>query len=123
VVIGGKPPYRDRRNLRKADVRRLLMRGGTLELTAPASKALSTGALGATIGAQLGIHHGQRPASVSRRDDPRANVHIIDHVAPGTTIRRRVQVTNQAPVTTPRGSLPASPASTTVSSPSLPSAL
>ncbi len=31
----------------------------------------------------------------SRADDPRARVYIVDHVAPGTTIQRRVQVANE----------------------------
>lgn len=39
-------------------------------------------------------------APVNRRDDPRAQVYIVDHLAPGTTIKRRVLVTNNAP--TPR---------------------
>lgn len=30
-----------------------------------------------------------------RGDDPRAQTYIIDHVAPGTTIERRIQVTNR----------------------------
>ena len=30
----------------------------------------------------------------ARKDDPRANQYIVDHVAPGTTIRRRIEVKN-----------------------------
>lgn len=33
-------------------------------------------------------------APVSARDDPRARVYIVDHLAPGTVIRRRVEVSN-----------------------------
>ncbi len=33
-------------------------------------------------------------APVSRRDDPRAHVYIVDFLAPGTTISRRVEVSN-----------------------------
>jgi hypothetical protein len=33
-------------------------------------------------------------APVATRDDPRARVYIIDHVRPGTTIERRVEVAN-----------------------------
>ena len=33
-------------------------------------------------------------APVSRQDDPRAKSYIVDHLAPGTTISRRVEVTN-----------------------------
>lgn len=47
--------------------------------------------------------HGQTPETVgirildapsSRTDDPRARLYIVDHVAPGTTISRRVEVSN-----------------------------
>lgn len=30
-----------------------------------------------------------------RRDDPRAQVYIVDHVAPGTTIKRHIEVANE----------------------------
>src|SRR5450432_2682881 len=33
-------------------------------------------------------------APVSERANPRARVYIIDHLAPGTTIHRRIQVDN-----------------------------
>jgi hypothetical protein len=33
-------------------------------------------------------------APVERADDPRAKLYIVDHVAPGTTIQRRLQVNN-----------------------------
>ena len=33
-------------------------------------------------------------APVATRDDPRARVYIIDHVKPGTTIERRIEVSN-----------------------------
>src|SRR5687768_16482086 len=33
-------------------------------------------------------------APVATRDNPRASVYIIDHVAPGTRIERRIEVTN-----------------------------
>jgi hypothetical protein len=33
-------------------------------------------------------------APVERADDPRAKLYIVDHVAPGTTIQRRIQVNN-----------------------------
>lgn len=33
-------------------------------------------------------------APTNRSDDPRARVYIVDHVAPGTTISRRVEVSN-----------------------------
>ncbi len=33
-------------------------------------------------------------APASRRDDPRARLYIVDHLAPGTTIHRRLEVSN-----------------------------
>jgi hypothetical protein len=33
-------------------------------------------------------------APVDRRDDPRAHTYIVDHLAPGTVIRRRVELNN-----------------------------
>lgn len=33
-------------------------------------------------------------APTNRSDDPRARIYIVDHVSPGTTIARRVEVTN-----------------------------
>ncbi|MFF4207771.1 peptidase [Streptomyces sp. NPDC001796] len=35
-------------------------------------------------------------APESRRADPRAHAYIVDHVAPGSTIERRVEVTNES---------------------------
>ncbi|GAA2990445.1 hypothetical protein GCM10010519_25130 [Streptomyces lactacystinicus] len=35
-------------------------------------------------------------APENRRDDPRAQAYIVDHVAPGTTVERRVEVTNES---------------------------
>jgi MYXO-CTERM domain-containing protein len=48
---------------------------------------------GAHIGIQL------LDAPVSAAADPRANRYIIDHVAPGTSVQRRVRVTNSSSVT------------------------
>ncbi|MDP9072182.1 MAG: peptidase [Actinomycetota bacterium] len=33
-------------------------------------------------------------APASRRDDPRARLYVVDHVRPGTTVRRRLEVSN-----------------------------
>jgi hypothetical protein len=44
-------------------------------------------------GAAIGIRLLDVPTS--RADDPRARIYIVDHVAPGTTIQRRVQVANE----------------------------
>lgn len=39
-------------------------------------------------------------APAAARDDPRARVYIVDHLAPGTTIERRIEVSNTADRTT-----------------------
>ncbi|GGJ27588.1 hypothetical protein [Streptomyces brasiliensis] len=47
-------------------------------------------AAGRTIGIKL------LDAPESRRADPRAQAYIVDHLAPGSTIERRVEVTNES---------------------------
>jgi hypothetical protein len=37
---------------------------------------------------------------VNAHDDPRARIYMVDHLAPGTTIRRRVEVSNTTAATT-----------------------
>ncbi|HZT66165.1 MAG TPA: hypothetical protein VFA11_10290 [Acidimicrobiales bacterium] len=64
----------------------LLMAGAL----APAIGVL--GASGATSNTGLGIRLGEVPANLA--SDPRAQEYIIDHVAPGTTIKRRIVVTD-----------------------------
>jgi hypothetical protein len=49
-------------------------------------------------------------APVNRRDDPRARTYIVDHLAPGTTIRRRVEVSNRSDVPLRPEVYPAAPA-------------
>ena len=57
-----------------------------LELPALAGQSLPVGS--GAIGVRL------LDAPATAQADPRARLYIVDHVAPGTTIRRRVQVTN-----------------------------
>jgi hypothetical protein len=45
----------------------------------------------------LGLRLVDAPAA---DDDPRAQVYIVDHLAPGTVIQRRIEVTNSTAVTT-----------------------
>ncbi|HUR77119.1 MAG TPA: hypothetical protein VMZ22_04160 [Acidimicrobiales bacterium] len=45
------------------------------------------------------ISIGLAEAPTNRADDPRAKVYIVDHVKPGTTISRRVKVTNSTDAT------------------------
>jgi hypothetical protein len=60
----------------------------------------AAGAFGAPVttspdnGEHTGIGIRLVDAPVATRDDPRARVYIIDHVRPGTTIERRVEVAN-----------------------------
>jgi hypothetical protein len=43
----------------------------------------------------IGVRLLEAPAA--RRHDPRAEMYIVDHAAPGTTIKRRIQVTSSLP--------------------------
>jgi hypothetical protein len=36
-------------------------------------------------------------APVSRRDDPRAQTYIVDHLPPGAVIHRRIEIDNSSP--------------------------
>jgi hypothetical protein len=66
-------------------VRRLLLVAvGLLLLAAPAVRAQSEGSIGIALA----------EAPSNRADDPRARLYIVDHVAPGTTIARKVRVSN-----------------------------
>ena len=47
---------------------------------------------GSTIGVRL------LEAPANRRDDPRAQTYIVDHLAPGAVIRRRMSITNSSPM-------------------------
>ncbi|MEW2470595.1 peptidase [Streptomyces sp. NPDC046994] len=49
---------------------------------------------GPTAGRVIGIKLLDAPES--RRADPRAHAYIVDHVSPGSTIERRVEVTNES---------------------------
>jgi hypothetical protein len=61
-------------------------------LTAPAAAAAADAPPGAGgVGVRL------LDAPESARDDPRARVYIVDHLPPGTTIRRRIEVGNSSP--------------------------
>jgi hypothetical protein len=48
------------------------------------------------VPSSIGIRLLDAPANA--QDDPRAQVHIVDHLAPGTTIRRRIEVSTTSPV-------------------------
>ncbi len=72
------------------------------QLAAVAAILVSFGVLGspATARAQsqsIGIRLADAPTS--RTDDPRARLYIVDHVAPGATITRRVEISNDTNAT------------------------
>lgn len=46
---------------------------------------------------QLGVGIRLVDAPVAARNDPRARVYIVDHLAPGTRIERRIELSNHAP--------------------------
>ena len=52
----------------------------------------------------IGIRLLEAPADAA--DDPRAQVHIVDHLAPGTTITRQIEVSNTSATHAPRDPLP-----------------
>jgi hypothetical protein len=58
-----------------------------------AASAQEAGTPDGTIAVQL------LDAPVSRSDDSRARIYIVDHVAPGTTIQRRISVSNTTQAT------------------------
>ncbi|MCW2912885.1 MAG: hypothetical protein JWN52_953 [Actinomycetia bacterium] len=64
-------------------------------LAVPFSGAASSTAVGAASGGgrgSLGIRLLEAP--VIRKHDPRARIYVVDHLTPGTTITRRMEVTN-----------------------------
>ncbi|MEU4806994.1 hypothetical protein [Actinosynnema sp. NPDC023587] len=69
-----------------------------LLLAAISSAGMSTSAQADEPDNAIGIKLLDAP--ISRRDDPRAQVYIVDHLAPGTVITRAVQITNSS--STPR---------------------
>lgn len=58
--------------------------GAVSAVQAPPAPGVETG--------QLGIALLEAPES--RRDDPRARIYVVDHLEPGDTIRRQIQVSN-----------------------------
>jgi hypothetical protein len=67
----------------------LLLVLGALLASVGTARAQTTGSIGIRI----------LDAPTNRSDDPRAKVYIVDHVAPGTTISRRVEVSNDTDAT------------------------
>lgn len=81
--------------LAMGSVRRFPVRAGVLAAVAAAVVGLlpGSGPVSAAVDdGSLGIRLVDAPEE--RRDDPRARVYIVDHLGPGATITRRVEVTN-----------------------------
>jgi len=65
----------------------------TLLIVGLSCPAISASAAGSpTPGTSVGFRLVDAPTD--RAQDPRAHIYIVDHLAPGTTIRRRVEVSN-----------------------------
>jgi hypothetical protein len=67
-------------------VRKLLVAIAALAVLSPVASARAEGSISISL----------TEAPSNRADDPRARVYIVDHVAPGTTIDRKVKVTNDS---------------------------
>jgi hypothetical protein len=68
------------------NVRRVLIALATLLAVTPLASARAEGSISISL----------TEAPTNRADDPRARVYIVDHVAPGTTIARKLKVTNDS---------------------------
>lgn len=68
--------------------RKLLAVALAVGMSLPAAGASAQPAPAGAVGIRL------LDAPANRRDDPRARLYIVDHLAPGTTIRRRLEVSN-----------------------------
>lgn len=69
-------------------------RRGSLVLLVVLCAVVPTGPAGADDSDPAGIGVKLLEAPTNRRDDPRARLYIVDHLVPGSTIKRRVQVSN-----------------------------
>ena len=77
----------------------LAVLGAVLMLGLAAPPGASTPTVGAPSGGSLGVRLSEVPADT--QDDPRARLYLIDHLAPGTTITRRIEVSNSGQGTLP----------------------
>jgi hypothetical protein len=68
--------------------------GATPSPTSPRPTYTPRPAGGYQTGESIGIRLLEAP--VSRRDDPRAQTSVVDHLQPGTTIHRRIEVSNSS---------------------------
>lgn len=64
----------------------------TIAGTAGGASAASVLSSAPPVGGSIGIRLVEAPADAE--DDPRAQVHIVDHLPPGTTIHRQIEVSN-----------------------------
>src|SRR5262245_18934892 len=87
-------------------LRTAVMVGATVLLGAAPVPAMTGDGADGGIGIRLvGVPTTQAPTNqaptnrAALADDPRARAYIVDHLAPGTTIRRRVEVINRGSAT------------------------
>jgi hypothetical protein len=67
--------------------------GAPVSVSTAAQVAVARGAIAGSIGVQL------LDVPVTAQNDPRARLYIIDHLHPGTTIHRRIEISNTTPTT------------------------
>lgn len=67
---------------------------GAPEVSSPAEALPAPGGMGDPRDGRFGIRLVEAP--VARRDDPRARTGIVDHLKPGTTIARRIEISNMS---------------------------
>src|SRR4051812_5319087 len=72
----------------------LLVAGALAPATGASATVLRAAAPKAASDGNIGIRLLEAPTN--RRDDPRAKSYIVDHVKPGTTIRRKVELSNKS---------------------------
>ena len=65
---------------------------------APAASAVPAGTPPPAAPGSIGLRLVDVPLSAS--DDPRAQLYIVDHLAPGTTVERRIEISNSTTETT-----------------------
>ena len=71
----------------------------TVVVSAPTSASTAAPKTGPAAAAAGGIGLRLVDAPLTARDDPRARVYIVDHLAPGTVIERRIEVSNTTAAT------------------------
>ncbi|MGI5156384.1 hypothetical protein [Microbispora sp. CA-102843] len=74
----------------------VLCSGAVAVQAAAATASVTRGVVVSTDGPGEGLGIRLVDAPVARRDDPRARKGVVDHLSPGTTIKRRLEVSNSS---------------------------